>query len=276
MARAAPEHDRLESIAASTLRLSRAIRYVAIVAGADLAIREAAGHEHASARETDYFEERLVNPTILELGRRRGAEGCGGFDFIVVGYGHFHQLVIPAAGGHVSVAIEPNGAPMRLVPLVRGATSALGTEPAFDRPTEPAVKLTDAPVFLADRLSEHDQALVGSLYAVTAGVRYVALNRDGRLVLSTRVSGDEAQPGDRSDRYEELIVNPTLLAITRARGDIDCGGLRFLVVAYPSFFALVLPLPDGHATVSLPRDADAVALAPAFERALAVSRGAGA
>lgn len=276
MARTVPEHDRLERIAASILQLSRAIRYVAVAAGADLAIREAAGHEHASARETDYFEERLVNPTILELGRRRGAEGCGGFDFIVVGYGHFHQLVMPSAEGHVSVAIDSNGAPLRLVPLVRAATSALGTKPALDRPTVAATKLLDDPVFLADRLTEQDQALIGSLYTVTAGIRYAALNRDGRLVLSTRVSGDAAQPDDRSDRYEELIVNPTLLAITRARGDIDCGGLRFLVVAYPSFFALVLPLPDGHATVSLPRDEDAVALAPAFERVLAVSRDAGA
>ncbi|HJW20966.1 MAG TPA: hypothetical protein VJ506_00905, partial [Candidatus Limnocylindrales bacterium] len=97
----------------------------------------------------------------------------------------------------------------------------------------------------------------------------VALNRGGRLVLSTRVG--DFRGTDRSDRYEELLVNPSLLAMARARGEIDCGGIRYLVVAYPSFFALVLPTPDGHATVSLPRSAAAVVLAPRFEAALRTS-----
>ncbi|HEX6048536.1 MAG TPA: hypothetical protein VFZ21_04685 [Gemmatimonadaceae bacterium] len=33
-----------------------------------------------------------------------------------------------------------------------------------------------------------------------------------------------------ADRYEELIVNPTLITLTKQRGDIDCGGLEFLVI----------------------------------------------
>lgn len=27
-----------------------------------------------------------------------------------------------------------------------------------------------------------------------------------------------------SDRYEELLVNPTLITLARQRGEIDCGG----------------------------------------------------
>ena len=44
-------------------------------------------------------------------------------------------------------------------------------------------------------------------------------------------------------RYEELLVNPTLLELTRQRGNIDCGGLEYLVIRYGNFFQLVLP-PD--------------------------------
>ena len=57
-----------------------------------------------------------------------------------------------------------------------------------------------------------------------------------------------------SDRYEELLVNPTLLTLARQRGEIDCGGLDYVVVAYGSFFQLVLPLADGHLSVAVERD----------------------
>ena len=67
-------------------------------------------------------------------------------------------------------------------------------------------------------------------------------------------------PSDQgSDFYEELLVNPALLTLARQRGDLDCGGLRHLVIAYGNFNQVVLPLPDGtgHLSVCLERDADA-------------------
>jgi len=52
-----------------------------------------------------------------------------------------------------------------------------------------------------------------------------------------------------SDKYEELLVNPTLLTLVRQRGNIDCGGARFVLVRYGNFYQLVIDLPDGHASI---------------------------
>ena len=64
-----------------------------------------------------------------------------------------------------------------------------------------------------------------------------------------------------SDFFEELLVNPTLLALARQRGELDCGGLRYLIVAYGSFNVIVMPLNGGHVTVGVALDADLMAIA---------------
>ena len=81
----------------------------------------------------------------------------------------------------------------------------------------------------------------------------------------------QAPSASSSDFYEELLVNPTLLTLTRQRGDLDCGGLRHLVIAYGNFNQVVLPLPDGtgHLSVCLERDADADAVAAHLREILA-------
>ena len=99
-----------------------------------------------------------------------------------------------------------------------------------------------------------------SLFDLSADVRYVAIYRNAQLQLAYRPGAAGAGPSE-SDRYEELIVNPTLLTLVRQRGDIDCGGIHYVLVRYGDFFALVLPLADGHVTVSVERDADPVPLA---------------
>ena len=57
--------------------------------------------------------------------------------------------------------------------------------------------------------------------------RYVALYRKGELVSrqKSQVAGASAA---ESDKYEELFVNPTLLKLARQRGNLDCGGARFV------------------------------------------------
>jgi hypothetical protein len=57
-----------------------------------------------------------------------------------------------------------------------------------------------------------------------------------------------------SDRYEELIVNPTLLTLVGQRGDIDCGGAQFVLIRYGNFFQFVAPLPDGHISIGMEAD----------------------
>jgi hypothetical protein len=61
-----------------------------------------------------------------------------------------------------------------------------------------------------------------------------------------------------SDRYEELLVNPTILTLTRQRGNIDCGGLGYVVVRYGNFFQFVAPIEGGHVSVAFDPDADPI------------------
>ncbi|MFP5287705.1 MAG: hypothetical protein ACLGI9_18355 [Thermoanaerobaculia bacterium] len=72
-----------------------------------------------SSSESDLYEELLVNPALLNLTVNRGAIDCGGLIFVLVRYGSFFQLVQPVQGGHVSVAVEPSGDPLRIVAAVQ-------------------------------------------------------------------------------------------------------------------------------------------------------------
>ena len=93
---------------------------------------------------------------------------------------------------------------------------------------------------------------IDSIFAVSPAIRYVAIARGQDVRLRERPDLADASSGD-SDRYEELLVNPTLITLARQRGEIDCGGLDYLVVAYGSFFQLVLPVEDGHVSVAIER-----------------------
>lgn len=59
-----------------------------------------------------------------------------------------------------------------------------------------------------------------------------------------------------TDKYEELLVNPTLLTIARQRGNIDCGGLRFIIVGYGNFYQLVKEIKNGHISICLEKNVD--------------------
>ncbi len=102
--------------------------------------------------------------------------------------------------------------------------------------------------------------LIDEVFAVSPAVRYVALYRNGRLESRQR-SGLEGASASESDKYEELIVNPTLLTLARQRGEIDCGGLDYVIVRYGNFFELVQPLAGGHLSVGVEPTADVLAIA---------------
>jgi hypothetical protein len=91
-----------------------------------------------------------------------------------------------------------------------------------------------------------------SIFAVSPAIRYVAIGRGQDVELRERPDLAGASSSE-SDRYEELLVNPTLITLARQRGEIDCGGLDYLVVAYGNFFQLVLPHGDGHVSVAIER-----------------------
>src|SRR5215216_2547616 len=99
--------------------------------------------------------------------------------------------------------------------------------------------------------------LIDALFDLTPAVRYVAIYSHGELSLRQRpelslVSAPE------SDRYEELLVNPTILTLTRQRGEIDCGGLDYVVVRYGNFLQFVAPIESGHVSVAFEPEADPI------------------
>jgi hypothetical protein len=103
-------------------------------------------------------------------------------------------------------------------------------------------------------------ALREAIFGIGPHIRYVAFG-DGQRIESSQRDGI-ADPSDtNSDFFEELLVNPTLLLLARQRGDLDCGGLRHVIVAYGNFDQVVVPTPSGHVSVCVERDGDAQAVA---------------
>ncbi len=106
-----------------------------------------------------------------------------------------------------------------------------------------------------------DDAVAERIFAIGPQIRYVAFGSGQHVVLHERPGLIDASTGE-SDRYEELLVNPTLLTLAGQRGDIDCGGLRYLVVAYGNFWQVVMPAGHaGHVSVAVELDADPIAAA---------------
>ena len=81
--------------------------------------------------------------------------------------------------------------------------------------------------------------------ALTSSLRYVAVYINGDLFSKER-SGISGSSASESDKYEELIVNPTVLKLTTQRGNIDCGGLNYIIIRYGNFFVLLFPIEGGH------------------------------
>ena len=92
--------------------------------------------------------------------------------------------------------------------------------------------------------------LIAAAFAASPDVRYVAVVLDGRLELQMRPDLATSAASE-SDRYEELIVNPTLVTLLTERGKIDCGGFRHALIRYGDFWAFIIPVAGGHVTVSL-------------------------
>ncbi len=105
------------------------------------------------------------------------------------------------------------------------------------------------------------QQVIDRVFGISSGIRYVAIYHHGRLTSATRPGLQNASAAE-SDKYEELLVNPTLLTLARQRGNIDCGGLEFIVLRYGSFFELVWPLAAGHVSVGVEPTADPLAIVP--------------
>lgn len=102
--------------------------------------------------------------------------------------------------------------------------------------------------------------VVDALFDLTPAVRYVAFYQDGDLFMHKRPGIGKATASE-SDHYEELLVNPTILALTGKRGNIDCGGLEYVVVRYGNFYQFIVPAGGGHVSIAFGLEANPVAWA---------------
>jgi hypothetical protein len=63
--------------------------------------------------------------------------------------------------------------------------------------------------------------MIAGIFSLSNAIRCVAFYRGGKLKMKVRVTTVDAS-NPESNRYEELLVNPTLIKLASQRGNIDC------------------------------------------------------
>jgi hypothetical protein len=104
---------------------------------------------------------------------------------------------------------------------------------------------------------EDDTPMIDKIFDLSASIRYVAIYHGQELQSKSKANTAGASDSE-TDKYEELLVNPTLLKLASQRGNIDCGGLQYLIVRYGNFYQFVLPTENGHVSVCIEPSADPV------------------
>ena len=82
------------------------IGYVALCSGQEVVLRAAPGLVSTTTEETNFYEELLVNPTLLKLASQRANLDCEGLRYIAIGYGKFVQVIMLMKEGHVSMGVS--------------------------------------------------------------------------------------------------------------------------------------------------------------------------
>jgi len=99
--------------------------------------------------------------------------------------------------------------------------------------------------------------MIERIFKLSDSIRYVAVYKQGRLESKSK-SPTTGASSSESDRYEELLVNPTLIKLASQRGNIDCGGLEYVIVRYGNFFQFILPESWGHVSFCIEPGADPI------------------
>ena len=97
--------------------------------------------------------------------------------------------------------------------------------------------------------------IIKNLFSFSKDIRYVAIYYNNELQFKQRETAKNSS-SNKTDEFEELLVNPTLLKLTTQRGNIDCGGLNYLIVGYGNFFQLIKSIKDGHVSICIDKNAD--------------------
>ena len=105
------------------------------------------------------------------------------------------------------------------------------------------------------------------LFNLSKEIRYIAIYYNGSLELSSRPELKAASSSE-SDKYEEIIVNPTLLTLLKQRGEIDCGGVEYVIVRYGNFFQFIYPVSGGHVSIAFETKCNYEKLLPKIQKIL--------
>jgi hypothetical protein len=116
------------------------------------------------------------------------------------------------------------------------------------------------------------ESLLDAILELSPIIRYAAVHLGGGEPLLRERPGASATAAE-GERWDELIVNPVLIELAGRRGDVDYGGLDYLIVRYRRCTNIVLPLDGGHLSVLLDPDADPLPLVPTI-RGIAKRHGA--
>ena len=108
-------------------------------------------------------------------------------------------------------------------------------------------------------------SLKEKVFAISKDIRYVAIYVNDQLISSERPDLQNTSSSE-SDKYEELIVNPTLLKLVTQRGNIDCGGAQYVIIRYGYFYELVMTIKGGHLSVGIELNADLMNIVAAIEK----------
>lgn len=103
------------------------------------------------------------------------------------------------------------------------------------------------------------ESLLDAILELSPIILHAALHLGGgEPLLRERIGGDAARV--EGERWEELVVNPTLIELASRRGDVDLGGLDYLIVRYHRGTNVVLPVDGGHLSLLVEPDADPLPL----------------
>ena len=94
-------------------------------------------------------------------------------------------------------------------------------------------------------------SLGSALFAHDARLRYVAVNQRGQVTEMTQNPLHPSTNPTETDRMEELIVNPVVLELTGRRGNLDLGGVRYVIVRYGTQYQLLMLYRQGHLSVGI-------------------------
>lgn len=118
------------------------------------------------------------------------------------------------------------------------------------------------------RVNVLTEKISSRIFELDPSIRYVAVNQKGRIVEMKQNPKWPSHNPAETDRMEELIVNPTILELTKRRGDLDLDGIRYVVIRYGLQFQLLFPYKEGHISIGVESKANMAEVADKVARHL--------